>query len=76
MTTENVFRALVLAAVIAAWIAAGLFRHDPWKPDEADTFGLVYHILQTDDWLVPTLAGQPFMEKPPFSSGPRRSSPT
>ena len=59
-------RALALAALFAAWIAAGLFGHDPWKPDEAYTFGLVYHILQSNDWLVPTLAGQPFVEKPPL----------
>lgn len=51
--------------LLAAWIFAGLFGHDPWKPDEAYTFGLVYHILQTGDWLVPTLAGEPFVEKPP-----------
>src|SRR5438477_7600903 len=35
-------------------------------PDEAYSFGLVYHILQANDWLVPTLAGQPFVEKPPL----------
>ena len=40
--------------------------HDPWKPDEAYSFGLVYHILQSGDWIVPTLAGEPFMEKPPL----------
>jgi 4-amino-4-deoxy-L-arabinose transferase-like glycosyltransferase len=45
---------------------AGLLGHDPWKPDEAYTFGLVYHILQSGEWLVPTLAGEPFVEKPPL----------
>lgn len=35
------------------------------KPDEAYTFGLVLHVLQSGDWVVPTLAGEPFMEKPP-----------
>jgi 4-amino-4-deoxy-L-arabinose transferase-like glycosyltransferase len=44
----------------------GLVGHDPWKPDEAYTFGLVYHILEAGDWLVPTLAGEPFVEKPPL----------
>jgi 4-amino-4-deoxy-L-arabinose transferase-like glycosyltransferase len=53
-------------ALVAAWILLGLFGHDPWKPDEAYTFGLVYHILESGDWLVPTLAGQPFVEKPPL----------
>jgi len=58
-------KGLALALLIAVWLAAGLFGRDPWKPDEAYTFGLVHHILHTGDWVVPTLAGQPFMEKPP-----------
>lgn len=53
-------------ALIAAWVFLGLFGHDPWKPDEAYTFGLVFHILQTGDWVVPMLADEPFMEKPPL----------
>lgn len=53
-------------ALLAAWVVLGLVGHDPWKPDEAYTFGLVYHIVQTGDWLVPTLAGEPFVEKPPL----------
>lgn len=53
-------------ALAAAWILPGLIGHEPWKPDEAYSFGLVYHILQTGDWIVPTLAGEPFMEKPPL----------
>jgi 4-amino-4-deoxy-L-arabinose transferase-like glycosyltransferase len=61
-----VIRGLALGALLAAWLAAGLAGHDPWKPDEAYTFGLVYHILQHNDWLVPTLAGTPFVEKPPL----------
>ncbi|HSU76258.1 MAG TPA: glycosyl transferase [Burkholderiales bacterium] len=59
-------RGLALGALLAAWLVAGLVGHDPWKPDEAYTFGLVYHILQHNDWLVPTLAGEPFVEKPPL----------
>ena len=56
----------VSVGVLAAWVLLGLFGHDPWKPDEAYTFGLVYHILQSGDWVVPTLGGEPFMEKPPL----------
>src|SRR5438132_1415126 len=56
----------VAIAVLAGWVLFGLAGHDPWKPDEAYTFGLVYHILQTGDWVVPTLGGEPFMEKPPL----------
>nr|MBA2690710.1 glycosyltransferase family 39 protein [Burkholderiales bacterium] len=58
--------AVLLVALCAIWILLGLFRHEPWKPDEAYTFGLVYHIVKTGDWIVPTLAGEPFLEKPPI----------
>ncbi|MEK7877762.1 MAG: glycosyltransferase family 39 protein, partial [Pseudomonadota bacterium] len=50
----------------AAWILPGLAGHDPWKPDEAYTFGLVYSLLQNGDWVVPMLAHEPFVEKPPL----------
>lgn len=50
----------------AAWILPGLLGHDPWKPDEAYTFGLVYSALKDGSWLVPMLAHEPFMEKPPL----------
>ncbi|HUW51016.1 MAG TPA: glycosyltransferase family 39 protein [Sulfuricella sp.] len=57
---------LMLAALCLAWIVPGLIGHEPWKPDEAYSFGLVYHILRSGDWIVPTLGGEPFMEKPPL----------
>ncbi len=57
---------LFTIVLCALWIFPGLIGRDPWKPDEAYGFGLVYHILQTGDWVVPTLAGEPFMEKPPI----------
>src|SRR5260221_11703030 len=51
---------------MAAWIILGLIGHEPWKPDEAYTFGLVWHILDTGEWLVPAPGGGPFVEKPPL----------
>lgn len=57
---------LLLILLVAVWIMAGLIGHDPWKPDEAYSFGLVYHILNSGDWVVPHLAGEPFLEKPPL----------
>ena len=57
---------LSLAAFCVVWASLGLFGHDPWKPDEAYTFGLAYDIAQSGQWIVPTLAGEPFMEKPPL----------
>ncbi|MGC0152323.1 ArnT family glycosyltransferase [Chromobacterium vaccinii] len=57
---------LALATLLLLWLLPGLVGHEPWKPDEAYTFGLVRHIAQTGDWIVPTLAGEPFLEKPPL----------
>lgn len=57
---------LAAQCLIGAWIIFGLFARDPWKPDEAYTFGLVHSIVQTGNWTVPMLAGEPFVEKPPL----------
>ncbi|MDH4285613.1 MAG: glycosyltransferase family 39 protein, partial [Gallionellaceae bacterium] len=59
-------KALLLGLLCFTWLFTGLIGHDPWKPDEAYSFGLVYHILQSGDWLVPTLAGETFLDKPPL----------
>lgn len=59
-------KGLSLAMLCAVWLLTGLIGHDPWKPDEAYSFGLVYHILKSGDWLVPTLAGDVFLERPPL----------
>ena len=57
---------LVPLLTAVAILLLGIFGRDPWKSDEAYTFGLVYQNLQTGDFLVPTLAGEPFVEKPPL----------
>ena len=59
--------ALVWVCILAAaWILPGLIGRDPWKPDEAHTFGLVYSILTGDGGIVPMLAHEPFVETPPL----------
>jgi 4-amino-4-deoxy-L-arabinose transferase-like glycosyltransferase len=55
-----------LVLLCAAWILFNLVGHDPWKPDEAYSFGLVLDQLERGDWVVPMLAGEPFLEKPPL----------
>lgn len=52
--------------LVAAWVLFGLVGHDPWKADEAYTFGIVVDYLRHGDWVVPTLAGESFVEKPPL----------
>src|SRR5262249_49345703 len=57
---------IVTLSLIALFLFAGLIGHAPWKQDETYSFGIIYHFYTTHTWLVPTNAGQPFMEKPPL----------
>jgi 4-amino-4-deoxy-L-arabinose transferase-like glycosyltransferase len=52
--------------IVVAYLVPGLVGHDPWKQDETYIVGIIHHLLDTGDWVVPTLAGEPFMEKPPL----------
>lgn len=52
-------------AICLVWLLAGLTGHDPWKPDEAYRFGPIYSMLAHGEWLVPTLAGEPFLDIAP-----------
>jgi len=59
-------RTALITLLCVAWIIPGLIGHDPWKPDEAYTFGVVYSILEGGSWIVPHLADEPFLDKPPL----------
>ena len=57
---------IVALAILSAWLLPGTLGHQPWKQDETYTFGIVQHMLDTGDLVIPTNAGQPFVEKPPI----------
>ena len=57
---------ILTCLLLLSWILLGLTGHDPWKPDEAYSFGLVYSYSEGKDWVVPMLAQEPFVEKPPI----------
>ncbi|MEQ1838503.1 MAG: glycosyltransferase family 39 protein [Candidatus Nitrotoga sp.] len=59
-------KAWTLGLLCTVWVLTGLIGHDPWKSIDAYGFALVYHIIQSGDWLVPTLAGRPDMDNPPL----------
>src|SRR5688572_24089627 len=59
-------RRLLLVLLCLAWILPGLVAHDPWKPDEAYTFGVVYEMIRGGSWIAPSLAGEPFLREPPL----------
>ncbi len=58
--------AVMLGLLCLVWLLTGLVGHDPWKPEDAYSFGIVYSMLQSGHYLVPTLAGEPFMSNPPL----------
>lgn len=57
---------ILVALVACAYLLPGTLGHDPWKQDETYTFGIVQHMVETGDPIVPVSAGQPFVEKPPL----------
>jgi len=56
-----------LVLLCGTWIALGLVGHDPWKTEDATAFGVALGMTQSGDWLQPTLAGEPFVDRPPLA---------
>lgn len=58
--------AALVGLLCLLWMIPGLVGRDPWKPNEAQVFGVVFQMLQTGDWVVPALAGEPWLRYPPL----------
>ncbi|HUN68634.1 MAG TPA: hypothetical protein VMU46_07545, partial [Burkholderiales bacterium] len=56
----------VLLLIALAFVAPGLVGHDPWRAFDVLTIEVVHQMQLTGDWIVPRLAGEPFLEDPPF----------
>ncbi|TAN37897.1 MAG: phospholipid carrier-dependent glycosyltransferase [Verrucomicrobia bacterium] len=63
-TQPQLPRGLVIAAVLIS--LTGLVFHDLWTPDEPREAALALAMNRSGDHLIPQLAGQPFVEKPPL----------
>ena len=64
------FRALKqfgLALLCAAWVALGLAGHDPWKTEDATSIGVAAEMADSNDFVVPTLAGEAYVPHPPLA---------
>jgi len=55
-----------LVVLCATWALLGVFGHDPWKTEDATTFGIAYEMIDRGDFLVPRLAGERFVDYPPL----------
>ncbi len=55
-----------LAVLLLGYFVAGVFGRFPWKADEPHSFGMIWEILEDNQWLLTQIADQPFVEKPPL----------
>jgi 4-amino-4-deoxy-L-arabinose transferase-like glycosyltransferase len=63
------YRAYKTAGLIllaGAWVLLGLVGHGPWKFDDATSFGLAQEMVVRGDFVVPYLAGEPYLLRPPL----------
>src|SRR5450432_242055 len=60
------FKQAGLVLLCVAWITLGLFGHDPWKPEDATSFGIAFDMQKRGDFIVPHLAGVAIPERPPL----------
>lgn len=56
----------LLLLLCALWVCFGLIGHAPWKPDELQTISVIKHFHEGGDWAAATMAGEPFLKKPPL----------
>lgn len=56
----------VLLLLAIAFVLPGLAAHDPWKSVDAVTIEIAHGMLASGDWLVPRVAGEPWLETPPL----------
>ena len=63
--TQPQFSRWLMAAALLISLA-GLLDHDLWTPDEPREAAIALDMSRNSDWIVPHLAGQPFVEKPPL----------
>jgi 4-amino-4-deoxy-L-arabinose transferase-like glycosyltransferase len=55
-----------LILLAGAWVLLGLVGHGPWKFDDATSLGLAQEMVQRGDVVVPYLAGEPYLLRPPL----------
>ncbi|MEA1927286.1 MAG: glycosyltransferase family 39 protein [Candidatus Auribacterota bacterium] len=52
--------------ICLATLVFGIGDHDLWTPDEPREAAIAREMASGSDWLIPRLAGVPFVEKPPL----------
>ena len=56
---------IIILIAFAVVLSAGI-NHGIWRPDEPYMAGICSEMARTHNFAVPTLNGNPFLEKPPL----------
>ncbi len=56
----------LLLLLCLLWLGFGLIGHGPWKPDELQAISVIKHFHEGGSWVTPSMAGEPFLKKPPL----------
>ncbi len=56
----------VLILIALAFVAPGLVGHDPWRAFDVIAIEIVQQMHLSGDWVVPRLAGEAWLDDPPF----------
>jgi len=60
------FKQFGLVLLCTAWVCMGLVGHDPWKTEDATSIGVAAEMVRRGDIIVPTLAGETYLARPPL----------
>ncbi|TFV88982.1 glycosyltransferase [Oxalobacteraceae bacterium OM1] len=68
-SATNALPRWMLLGLCMLYILPGLIRRDPWKPDDAAGFGIMWTMAHggLNDWLWPHIAGLPMADKGPLA---------
>ncbi len=64
--TASPVKTTLFLVICCAWLLPGLIGHDPWKPDEALAFGVIYSMIHDGHWVVPMIGGVPTHDYSPL----------
>jgi 4-amino-4-deoxy-L-arabinose transferase-like glycosyltransferase len=56
-----------LTILCAAWVILGVIGHDPWKTQDALSFGVALDMIERGSGLAPRLADEPYLDNPPLA---------
>jgi len=65
LNKKNIYHTVLILIVLSVCFT-GLFNHDLWTPDEPRVAAISLEMERNGNIVIPHLAGQPFIEKPPL----------